>query len=166
MHDAFQRRRNIPIRFAQLGRFFLQNRAHRVGGRGAVERPLARQHFVENRAQAENVGARVERLAPDLLRRHVSRRSHHQARFCAAVGGSHQVFRTRIHLGEFGQPEVENLQPPIFRDEQVLRLQVAVQNSFFVRCRQPVGHLHGIVKRLALGNRPALEPVAQGFAFQ
>ena len=41
----------------------LQDRRHRVGGRVAVERALAREHLVEDRAEGEDVAARVGRLA-------------------------------------------------------------------------------------------------------
>ena len=52
LHNALQRRRNIAIGLVQLRRIFLQNRAHRIRGRLAVKRALARDHLVENRAQS------------------------------------------------------------------------------------------------------------------
>lgn len=55
LHNALQRRRNVTICLAQLRRFFLQNRAHRVGGSVAMEGALAGEHLVENRSKAENV---------------------------------------------------------------------------------------------------------------
>ncbi len=53
-------------------------------GKGA----RAGQHLVQHRAEAEEVGARVHPLAPDLLRRHVPRRAEDGARPGAARRGA------------------------------------------------------------------------------
>src|ERR1019366_758592 len=55
VHNALQCRRNIAIRFTQLRRIFLQNRTHRIRGSVSMERPFAREHFVENCPKAEYV---------------------------------------------------------------------------------------------------------------
>jgi hypothetical protein len=72
-------------------------------------------------------------------------------------------FRAR----ELGQTEVENFCPPVVRDEQVFRLQVAVNNSLFVRGRQPTRDLLRVVDSLARGRqRTIAQAVAQRFAFE
>ena len=55
-------------------RLLAQDRGHRVGRRVAVERAPARQHLVEDRAEAEDVGARVHRLRRAPARATCSRR--------------------------------------------------------------------------------------------
>ena len=87
LHDALQRWRNIAIGFGQVRRVFLQNRAHRIGGRVTVKCAFARQHLVENCPKAEYVGARIQNQAPHLLGRHVSRRSQHHAGLRAVGNG-------------------------------------------------------------------------------
>ena len=74
------RRRNVGSRAGELGRVFLEDRRHRVGGRVALERALAGQHFVEHRAEGEQIAARVDGLPAHLLGRHVADRAHHRAR--------------------------------------------------------------------------------------
>jgi hypothetical protein len=64
-------------------------------------------------------------------------------------------------MGELRQPEVENLGPAITGDEQVLRFQIAVNNSLVVRSRQSFGNLLGVVERLARGERARTQALAQ-----
>jgi hypothetical protein len=73
-HDTFQRS------VGQRRWIFLQNGVQGLNRRVAMERALPAQHFVQHRAEAENIRAMVRRLATRLLRRHVSRRSERQAR--------------------------------------------------------------------------------------
>jgi hypothetical protein len=47
--------------------------AHRIGSASPAKGAPARDHFVERRAEAENVGAMIDRLAADLLRPTCSR---------------------------------------------------------------------------------------------
>ena len=63
--------------------------------------------------------------------------------------------RCGFGLDQFGQAEVENLHPAIFGDEDVLRLEVAMNDSFFVRCRESVGDLHAVVNGFANRQRAA-----------
>ena len=66
LHDPFQRRRNILVGVAQVGRILFQDRAHGVGSGIAVEGALAGEHLVEDGAESEDVGAvrRRPRRAP------------------------------------------------------------------------------------------------------
>ena len=51
-------------------------------------------------------------------------------------------------------------------EEQVFRLKVAMYDPLFVRRRQPVGKLAGIIERLAGRKRTCGEPGAQRLPFQ
>ena len=73
--DSFERRRNDRRCRGEGRRLLSQDRAHGVGGRVTLEGALARDHLVENGAEAEDVRARVHRLRAHLLGRHVPRPS-------------------------------------------------------------------------------------------
>ncbi len=167
LHDALQRRRNIAIGLAEVGRILLEDGAHGVGRRLAVEGALAGEHLVENGAEGEDVGAGIDGLAANLLGRHIARGAQHHAGFgvgVVAVGS--EVCEPESDLREFGEAEVENLYAAIFGDEKIFRLQVAVDDAFFVGGGESAGDLRGVVERLADGQRAAAQALAQGFAFQ
>ncbi len=106
-----------------------------------MERALAGEHFVENRAKAEDVGARIESHAADLLGRHVACGAHHDARFGALGHRRQRSMGGGFGLRQFGEAEVENLDAAIFGDEKIFRLQVAVDDAFFVGRGQSVRDL-------------------------
>ena len=158
---------DVLVRRGDVRRVFPQDRVHRLGGRVAAERALARQHLVEDRAEREDVGARVGGLAAHLLGRHVAERAQHDARApCrrSAAGGSSPASPPRVR--QLRQPEVEDLDAAVLRHEHVLRLQVAVDDALLVRRGQAVGDLHGEVDGLA-GREPAAgQSAAQRLAFE
>jgi hypothetical protein len=65
-----------------------------------------------------------------------------------------------------GEAEVEDLHPPVRRDEQVLRLEVAVDDALVVRRRQAARHLGRVLDGLPLGQRPGREPSSQSLPFE
>ena len=89
------------------------------------------------------------RLSPHLLRRHVAHRAHHYSRFCLFGERRGVVLRASPWLRQLRQAEVQNLHPPVFGDEQVLRLQITMDNAFLMCCRQPARDLHSVINRLA-----------------
>ena len=101
-----------------------------------VERALAGEHLVENRAKRKNVGARVGGFSAHLLGRHVAHRAQHSSRFGGDLHGGRFVGQFGFRTRELGQTEVEDLGLSVIGDEQVLRLQVAMNNTFLVRRRQ------------------------------
>jgi hypothetical protein len=116
-HDPLDAGRNVRVRQRDLGRIFLEDRGHRVGRRVSLERPLAREHLVEDRAEREDVRARVRRPSAHLLRGHVAERAEDDAGLCRARGraarrGRHvRRRRFRFRLDELGQTEIEDLDP-------------------------------------------------------
>ena len=77
-----------------------------------AESPPARRHLIEHRAEAEEVGASIELLAPRLLRRHVGHRPHRQAGAGEHFfgGRGREVRNSRLFGGVvrmLGQPEVQ-----------------------------------------------------------
>ena len=91
-----------------------------------VERTLQRQRLVERDAERVDVGAPIERVGrtAELLRRHVRGRAEHLAR----LGDRADVRRLVAR-----EPEVEDHGLAVGRDDQVARLDVAVDHARFMR---------------------------------
>ena len=53
--------------------------------------------------------------------------------------------RLRIGIGQLGEAEIEDLDPAISGEEQVLRLDVAVDDAVFVRRRQAARNLDRVI---------------------
>ncbi len=95
----------------------------------ALERLVAGQHLVEHHAQREEVGPVVHLLALDLLRRHV-------------VGRAEELtLLGEVRAVEPGDAEVRDLHPVVRGDEDVRRLDVAVDDPVRMRVVQRVPHL-------------------------
>ena len=82
------------------------------------ERRLAVQQLVEDHAQGVDVGGGVDRLALHLLRGHVGGCSDHASGRCQTV----------LVVDQLGDPEVEDLGLAPVGDQDVVRLQVAVDD--------------------------------------
>ena len=166
--NAIESGRHIQSTLAQLGRIFLQDGVHGLDAGVALERAFSRDHFVENRAQAENVGVVVNGLPPHLLRRHVARRAHHRARLGGRGCGHGRALSGESGFtdGLFGQSEVKNFDPAVFGDEDVVGLQIAMHDTFIVRRGKPASHLHRVVGHAALRQRSGVHFFAQRLAFK
>lgn len=139
--DAFGKRRGLV---AQDGREDL--------GRGcALERPDACEHLVEDDAQRELVGRRLDREAPGVLRGHVRGGSRWPAR--RDVRWVRRDVRPRLavaeRLGSDDEAEVEDLRQAVAGQEDVLGFQVAVDEAVHVRFGERVGDLRRDVERAA-----------------
>ena len=53
----------------------------------------------------------------------------------------HGGIRRSLSLGQLGKPKVENLDVAIGGDKQILRLEIAMNDTFPMRCRQAGGDL-------------------------
>ncbi len=105
-------------------------------GRDGVHAP---QRLVEHEPERVHVHPRVRRFAVDLLGRHVER-------------GAELLLQRGLEapLVELGQAEVDDLDHVLRGDEQVLRLEVAVDEPVPVRRGHPLGRLaHPARRRLA-----------------
>ena len=152
---------NLLVRLREVRRLLRQDRGDRVGRRVAAERPLPRQHLVEDRPEREDVRARVGGPAADLLGRHVAHRPEHDAGLGSRNRpqvGLRSAFLLRLELRE---TEVEDLDPAVPRQKDVLGFQVPVDDPLLVRRRESLGELDRIVRRLADGDRARGDPLAQ-----
>jgi len=115
---------------------------------------------------AHDTGGPVGRLYTHLFRCHVPHRAHHHSRFGSLGERDCIVIGTGLRLRQLRQPEVQNLHSSVFGDEQVLRLQIAMNNPFFMGCGKSTGDLHAVVNRFANWQTATLELLPQGFSFQ
>ena len=135
----------------------------------AFKGSLARRHFIEHRAQRENIAASVGFFAFHLLRRHVLERSHNRSFGGQGMTGRaqrlRQLRRSRGNGHRLGQPEVHQLRAG-FRQHDVPRLQVAVHLAALVCALQAVAYFPALTKNLFQRQWPFTQPVGQSFAFQ
>ena len=136
------------------------------------QRPAAVQRLVQRDAEAELIGARVERLAAELLGRHVRRRADERAGLghgrrrrdgastaLPTSGGSDRLLR------EPREPEVHDAHGAVAPDHDVLGLEVAVDDAGRVRRRQPAPGGDEHVQDLAPASRLRAQPRVDGLAF-
>ena len=119
--------------------------------RRAGKRQTARRHLIEDRAQREQIAARIEFLAASLLRRHVGDGADSGARageMCRAgrVLRGADSFHRHLAAGQLGESEVENLYLALC-GEYVGGLDVAVDDALGVRGVERVGELNRHVEQ-------------------
>ena len=154
-------RRDVLRRRRELRRLLLQDRGHRLDRGVAPERPPAGEHLVEHGAEREDVRAVVDGLPAHLLRRHVPDRPQHA---CPARSRRDAVgARRRRGSGRpgrcFARPKSRILTRPS-REEEVLRLEVAVDDPLVVRGREPAGDLRARISTALRGGSGAVcEPL-------
>lgn len=76
----------------------------------------------------------------------------HRQRHCCT-----RKIKIRLRLGQLRQAKVQNLDPAVLGDEEVLGLEVAVDDAFFVSRRHSVSDLHGGINRLPERQRAMLQ---------
>lgn len=141
---------------AERRRFFAQDRRQRGHGRLPLEGTAAGDHFVQQRAEAEDVGAGVYLAALGLFRGHVADCAEDGALLGLRLQRARRlIFANRRDLGELGQPEVEHFDQAVFGHHHVAGLQVAMDNAGRMRRRQRVGNLHRTFQRLVELHPPA-----------
>ncbi len=155
-----QRIERIQIRLAVV-----QQACDHFLRRSAGEQPAPGQHLVEHAAEREDVAAPVDAAADHLLGRHVAERAEddplRRMRDGRAVGGH---LRTLEPLQR--EAEVQNLHRAVRRQEDVLRLQVAMDHAARVRGRQAVGDGGGDPNGLAPRADALRDPRTQRLAFE
>ncbi len=160
-HQLLDRRRHLALR-RHRGGLLGENGDHRLDRRGAGEGPAAGEHLVDHGAEGEEIRAVIHLLALDLLRRHVADRAHDRPRHRRAAG-ERAVLASR---GLLGEAEVQDLHPPVVRQEEVGRLEVAVHDPLVVGGGETRGQLPRGVQALAQRQRAALQPLLQSLALQ
>ena len=144
----------------------MHDRVHGIDPVLAAERRVPGHHFVEHRAEAEDVAARVDAAAVRLLGRHVRRRSEHQAGVRQVPDRRHGARVAAERVEQLGEPEVDDLGVAVLGDHCVGRLQVAVDDAGLVRAGERFGHLDREVQRPDRTQRPAGDDLAERLAAQ
>jgi len=130
-------------------RFRVENGKAARDGRLRREGELAGEHLVQDGPEAEHVRALIRGLAPDLLGRHVPDRAEDRALLSVRLRRGERLGGSRHHRRhQLGDAEVEDLQPALLGEEEVLRLQVAMDDAFLVRGREALRELQGVAVRL------------------
>ena len=151
-------------------RLAVQDGVEDDGRRPSRERLLAGHHLVEDQAEREDVGARIERLSACLLGRHVGGGAEREA-----LGREHHLGHRRVAVvrvgtareqRHLGQAEVEHLHQAAAGHEDVRGLDVTVQHALRVRRVDRRGNLereveHGVDRHRVpadrLGERAPVE---------
>ena len=120
-------------------------------------RTLAGGHFVEHRTRGIDVGTLVGALAAQLLWSHVGQSADDFVRL--ADGNGQVVLVGRRY--PLGQAKIQDLQAIVFRDVEVARLQVAMDDPLRMRGFQTVGQLCAQAEDFFLGQGPAGEFVVR-----
>jgi hypothetical protein len=140
-----------------------KDRRHRLDRRAGVERMGPADHLGEEDAKRENVGAGVDRLSADLFRRHVGRGSHRDSGSGLQRRGRDDRIAERLGgVGHFREAEIEELDPAVAREKDILGLEVAVDDAPLVRRCEAVGDLNRHIDGFAKRQRTLFEPLAQG----
>ena len=120
------------------------------------------QGFVEDGAEREQVRPLVERVAPKLLGRHVPESADHGAGRRQRHFG--RGFARALPFPQLRDPEVEQLAEVVAGDHDVLRLDVAVEDSGRVRVDEGFEERGRQGQGLGKRERAAPEPVAERLA--
>src|SRR6267378_2323297 len=123
------------------------------------------EHLGPDRPKREDVGARVRGTAAHLLRGHVRDGPENGAAHGREVPVGVAI-AGRNRGEQLGQSKVEDLQAAILEQEEVLRLEVAVQDTVLVGGGEAARELQGEIRRLWRLQRSFREPRAQRAAAQ
>jgi hypothetical protein len=163
-------RRRLPRAGADLRRVEVQDRRQPVRRAFTREGGPPRHHLVEDRAHREQIRTRIGRLSADLLGGHVAWSAHPQTVLRDGGRVAPPTSRVGIALGRAvvpaGHAEVEDLDLAIRGQEDVLRLQVAMDDAARVRRSQAPADLRAQLGGLSPGERAALEALPQRAAFE
>ena len=163
--DAIERWWEPDVR-RRLGRILAEDRGHRLGGGLALKRATSGDQSEEHTPEREDVGTVVNRRPTHLFGRHVPDGSQYGARIRRTVQGRGDRGAACGRRVVPRQAEVENFQPPIGGDEEILGFQIAVDDAFVVRSRQTARELHTVIGGAPKRQRAVQERAAQRLAFE
>ncbi len=142
--DALQLRRSFGIQPHGSNRRRVENRSEDNSGSFAAERQRAGRHFIQDRAEREQVGACVQFLAAHLFGRHVGDGAERRARAGevrliddsgnGVGGGCGAADRGRAELRYLGETEIQDLGMTAIRNKDVGGLDITMNDALTMRC--------------------------------
>ncbi len=127
----------------------------------ALKWQFAGKHLKEDHAQRKNVGALIDGKVLVLLGSGVTKRAHERAGSGEHLLGRHGSSGVGALLG---QAEIDNFDLVVTGDEDVLRLEIAVDNAGGVSASEGIGDLQGVAHGLANGKAVGGDEMAQRLA--
>ena len=146
--DVFEAEGKVGIQAGRRKGLAVQDAIENDAAGFAAEGQGSRRHFIEHHPEGKKIRARVQFLGPDLLGGHVGHGAKHGA------GAGEMVLRDFQSWGsicgrrlllerELGEAEIEKLGVAVEFDEDVGRLDVAMNHALGVRGGKGVGDLDG-----------------------
>ncbi len=148
--DFFQLRGNLFVQASGGSRRLVENRFVNHSGCVAGKGEAAGGHFIEHRAEGEQVSAGIEFLAASLLGRHIGNGADGRSRTGEQRGflgcrHSGNAFVTRNALD---QTKIEDLGVALLGDEDVRRLDGAVNDSSGMSGGESIGDFNAEIEKL------------------
>lgn len=135
---------------------------------------LSGRQLIQHHAERKHIAARIQGFASRLLGRHVGNGAYRRSRAGKQIlrqGPGHGVVRLvtvwrRLSRFQLGQTEIQDLHLPGWRQENVARLDVAMQNALAVGRVQRICHLHTKVQQLGVRHGATELGLIEALAFQ
>src|SRR5215472_12691911 len=156
---------------------FIKNRRHDLLRCVAGEWRLPGYHFVKHDAETPDIATLINWLSTRLLRRHVTNSSQYRPeigvsecnRSCPVRRSPWHTEALRRRLGEGGfgklcNPEVEHFRVPVRAEHDVVRLDVAMNNSRVVSGGKRTRYLNGDINSFTQLHRSAFQALTQRLA--
>ena len=128
---------------------------------------LAGGHLIEHHAKGKKIGSRIEFLAARLFRRHVNRGAGDYT-YCGE-----RVFHRSFVAGpqpvvaqQLGQPEIQDFRLAARSEEDVGRLDIAMDDPLGVGSGERVGHMNGDIEEFVDIHGLAPDALLQALALQ
>jgi hypothetical protein len=131
LHDPDERRRSLRHSRREALRLVTKNCGQRFRIARFPERRNPSDHLEQDGAKREQIGTKISFTSARLFRRHIADCAHHRPLF-GNHGGSCIRVLCMVRCRQFRQTEVQHLGRSSAADHQVLRLQVAMNDSDLV----------------------------------
>ena len=182
-HDLGERGRHLRLKHGCGQWLMFEDGFAHTGRVVALECSRPGQHFVDHRAEREQIASGVELLPQDLFRRHITERPENRpisghvhivgpgrrgsvgfARARGAAGCDLGLRKTEIRVpAQFREPEIEQLHAAR-REHDVRGLQIPVHDAVAMRVVERAGDLHRIRKCLVHRHSPGRQSGGECFA--
>jgi len=143
LNQAREPRRQVGPSGGDRFRLVPQRRGQCFHRRSTVKRWNAARHLIENRAEGEEIGTGVDVLPGQRLGRGIACRTDDDATLGESLHRHYGGNRIAIGLADSCQTEVKNLRGSLARDEDVLRLEIAMHDATLMSGGERISDLSG-----------------------